>query len=370
MGWIVIEYLAHPWVCLLGLLVPLVCIVVWYRTAKSKSGVPNGYLQLPSVFPINGTNPEPVKCRWRKSILVFSFVSGFWGMECLILAAAGPYGIPPYRGLATGSNLYFVVDMSASMRAYDVDLSEIQAKYANGEPIRTRFEVARNAVLSFVSNRQKLCHETSIGARCDRIGVVLFGRSAYIDVPLTTDYQMLQSHLAARRVDDIDATQSAIGDGLMRAVASLRHSDPGARGIVLVTDGDRKGGRYGMAEAIQAANTYDVHIYPLMVGDSDDALLAQREPDGSLSFHTARFPIQEESLQKLAAETGGVYFRATDGETFLDRLGKIMDDAESPMAVRDENTDRKDLSAFFALIGLILAMAAALIYLTLGRRFP
>ena len=256
------------------------------------------------------------------------------------------------------------------MREYDGGYESLRRGYERGDILFDRYEVARDAILRFIEMRAETCHDVTLGARCDRFGIVLFGQDAFIDVPLTTNYDLLSEHLILREIDDIDASQSAIGDGMMRAIASLRNSESKSKSIILFTDGDRKGGRISVEQAIAAANLYNIQIYPILVGERETAIIIENQPDGCASHTEAVFPMNEPLLKKIAAQTHGQYFRATNDKALLDQLSEIIDSLEPTVMQKTEEDTHTELALVFILLSLILGMISYFLYMLAVRHYP
>ena len=372
-----IDSFEYPLVLLMLFLLPVMTIYIYRHP-----GFCARFLQFPTLPPVSATEVKKLpqspfvsswgfikhsRRFWASVISLLLFCAGF---AALTVSMAHPYGGSTFESRSEGIDIYFVLDMSASMKAYDFPVEEMQSRYRNKVETPNRFDVARSTMMAFIDDREKRCHEPAVMARCDRIGVALFGQSAFIDVPMTTNYDLLQDHITKRRIDDIDATQSAIGDGILRAVASLRHSTAKTRSIILVTDGDRKGGRIGIEQAIAGANAHDVKVFPILIGESDWAVLMERNPDGYVSFHKAQFPVNYELLEMIASQTGGQAYRASDFLSFQNRLNDIIDRLEPSISSESRQQRQTDLTLNFAALGFIFLLLAYLIYMPLVRQYP
>lgn len=289
----------------------------------------------------------------------------------LTIALAKPYGGATQETRTEGIEIYFVVDMSASMKAYDYSVDEMRRREIMDEYTPNRYNVARNTILGFVRSRADRCSQDSgMVSRCDRIGVAMFGQYAFIDIPMTTDYALIDRHLRKRRINDIDATQSAIGDGIMSAVASLRHSHAKSKNIILVSDGDQKGGRVSVSQAIAAARMYDVKIFPVVIGASDKAVLAEINAAGGYSYFEAEFPVNEKLLADIAHQTGGVSYRVSRDEEFMGKMNAILEKLEPQVSVENRRNHQIDLSLHYVALGFFFALMAVGIYVTAVRHYP
>src|SRR5262249_29003134 len=119
-----------------------------------------------------------------------------------------------------GIDLLLVLDTSDSMRALDAEI---------GDRARTRFELAREVVARFALHRV---------ASGDRVGLIVFGETAFTYCPLTSDGRLLRA--ALERVEpDMAGAATALGDALALAVKRLHGAGPAESGqlVVLLTDG-------------------------------------------------------------------------------------------------------------------------------------
>ena len=365
-----IETLQYPWVLSFLILIP---IIGWFSFRHSEYSVRSLFIPSKHAITNNQTKPfsrfrQKLSLRWFAAALALLLMTGCFIL--MTLAVARPYGHSIYSSNTKGSDIYFVLDMSASMRAYDGELDEIQRQYYQNETIYNRYDIARQAIMDFIDDRAQHCRDIHFGSRCDRIGIALFGQKAFIDVPLTTNYQLLREHLNQRRIDDIDASQSAIGDGIMRAIASLRHSQAYTRTIVLFTDGDRKGGRISVEQALAAADEYHVTIYPFLAGKQDKAILSQLNPNGQRVFYEATFPVNRDLLQSIAQKTQGSFFQASDPEEYRTHFQTMISKLDTSISSIDDLDDQIDLTPFFMQLALILGLVACCIYYLFVKKYP
>ncbi len=374
-----IESLEYPFALLLLGILPIYGVYLYKHTdlAFRKLILPSlQYTDSKDLLKIQKTQTPVFRFQFLKhskrfwaavlSLLLFAlaFVS-------LTIAIAKPYGGATQETRTEGIDIYFSLDMSASMKAYDFSLEEMQNRYQRDVYTPNRFDQARNTILDFIDSRAQRCHDHAQAiARCDRIGITMFGAQAFIDVPLTINYDILSNHLKKRRIDDIDATQSAIGDGILRAVASLRHSSAQSKNIILLTDGDRKGGRISISQAVAAAKQYGIKIFPILIGNSNKAVIAQPNPGGYLSFHEAEFPVNFELLTDIAHQTEGFAYKVSHDNTLAMQLDNILDKLEPNISKEMRRENQIDLSLHFIALAFLLAMMAYGINITMVRHYP
>ncbi len=287
----------------------------------------------------------------------------------LILALAGPYGNGSFDSRNEGVDIMFVLDMSRSMKAYDYQLDELEARTKSGLPIHNRFETAASTIKDFVAQEAKQCTKAADHPRCDRIGLVIFGNNAYLDIPLTTNYNLFDTFLNRRYIDDIPATQTAIGDGIARAVASLRHAGKQDRVIILLTDGDKKGGQFSIAQSLQAANNHNIKVFPILIGNANETYV-RVEHDDSYAYQKADYPVNFPLLKSIADQTGGFAYQSASDQQLLESFNTILSHLEKDLVEIDNPFDHLDYSRVFALLAFIFSLFGYFFRCTLTRIYP
>ncbi|MFA5625545.1 MAG: VWA domain-containing protein [Bradymonadales bacterium] len=287
----------------------------------------------------------------------------------LITALARPYGTAIYENLAEGIDIYIVLDMSGSMRAYDLTQGEIQDLLDRNAPVRNRFEIATKELYEFVKTRQKQCHEPQSAPRCDRVGMVSFAKNAFLEFPLTTDYHRILTILAQRRLGDIDGSESCIGDAIARAVAGLRHSSAKSKVIVLFSDGAQRGGRSSIAQAVEAAKLYDVSIYPILVGSTEQALINTGSPE-RWALKKVDFPANWPALEFIAQSTHAAAFKAKDQAALKQQLHQILNAYETAPQNDSWDVNHADLSLYFVFWAFVCLCFSFILCFAFVKPYP
>lgn len=285
------------------------------------------------------------------------------GLALCIAALAQPMNT--LRSVTTdeeGIDILVALDMSGSMRAVldnvPEDLSTYLPKSRPG--VRpTRLDAAKAVLRDFIGRR-----------KTDRIGVVVFGSSAYVVSPPTLDYHLLDVLVSRMEINLIDSGGTAIGDALGVASARLRRSTAKSKAIILLTDGDNKGGRVAPEYAAKLANVVGARIYPIQIGQGENAEVQ----DGFDLFGQPRyirypFPVNPALLKQLAAQTNGHMYVATDARSlqasFHDALNRLEKSKLSASSAHYE-----ELYRFLLLPGVLLIALDALLRALVLRRFP
>jgi Ca-activated chloride channel homolog len=205
------------------------------------------------------------------------------------LALARPqWGVNPALLDQAGRDLLVLLDLSRSMLVSDL-----------GE---TRLEAAKRAVTQVL--------QRSPGSR---VGLVVFGGSAFLQLPLTTDRNAVARYLAAASPDDLGDPSTDIEGALTLAARTFEHAgDQGFRTVLLVSDGE-SGGEPG--PAVERLGRAGIPVLAVGVGTVAGGPVpadASEAPERWHRDHIGRIAqsrLEEETLRKAAAATGGTYTR-------------------------------------------------------------
>lgn len=231
----------------------------------------------------------------------------------LVAAAARPEWVgEPVSLPVTGRDVMLAVDLSGSMGTEDMVL--------DGETVN-RLVMVKAVLGQFIERRTG-----------DRLGLVLFGSSAYVQAPLTFDLATVRRLLDEAPIG-IAGGRTAIGDAIGLGVKLMRERPADQRVLILLTDGASNAGEIDPRTAADLAAANDVRIYTIGVGAD-----AMRMPSllGLLpGMVNPSADMDEETLNAVAERTGGRYFRArsTDMLTqiyaLIDTLEPIEQDPEN-----------------------------------------
>ena len=326
--------LQHPWLLLVGLLLPLMGL---------RRAMPGGRARL--AWSSLGHSEGGLS--WR---LALSWIPGtlqVLGLLLLVVALARPQRTNRETVVESeGIDILLAVDVSGSMDAGDFRLANHKV---------TRLQAAKSVVAEFVGERPH-----------DRIGLVVFGEEAFTQVPLTLDHDSLLNFLGQVRIGIAGPSATAIGHAIAVSAKRLADLDAPSKVIILLTDGHDNVEGLSPQRAAEAAGALDITIYTVGVG-------ASRQPvgPGPLSLLTISSPeaVDEETLTEVAQATGGRFFRATD-TAMLKEVYATIDDLEKSTAEVTEYVQRDELFHLALLPGLALLVVSQLLGQTVLRRLP
>jgi Ca-activated chloride channel family protein len=261
----------------------------------------------------------------------------------LVIAAARPERIGDELDVpVSGRNLMLAVDLSGSMDQKDFELGDRRVD---------RLTATKAVASDFISRREG-----------DRIGLILFGERAYLQVPLTLDRETVKVLLLESFIG-LAGEKTAIGDAITLAVKLIYEleEDPGEQVLVLLTDGANTAGEIQPLKAAELARQVGLRIYTIGIGA--EQLEVSSLIGGRRNINPSA-DLDEETLTSIAEMTGGRYFRAKDTAGLQDiyRLVDELEPVEEP-----EAGFRPVKSMFFVPLAASFALAALLGLISLSQ---
>ena len=136
----------------------------------------------------------------------------------------------------------------------------------------------------------------------------------YLVSPLTLDHDWLQQNLDRVQIAGVE-DGTAIGSAIAACVNRLRDTPAKSKIVVLLTDGMNNSGKISPAAAAEAAKALGVKVYTIAAGVRGEAPVPVKDDLGNTQLVMAKVDVDEDTLQKIAAETGGQFYRATDTDS-------------------------------------------------------
>ncbi len=296
--------LAWPWV-LLALPLP----VLLRRLLSEANDLQQAGLRVPSFSGfsmLQDRSSAELLLNWRFWIATVAWI-------LLVVAAARPEHIGDELDVpVSGRNLMLAVDLSGSMDQKDFVLASTRVD---------RLTATKAVATDFIGRREG-----------DRIGLILFGERAYLQVPLTLDRETVKILLLEAFIG-LAGEKTAIGDAITLAVKLIhdQKEDAGEQVLVLLTDGANTAGEVEPLKAAELARQVGLRIYTIGIG-------AEQIEVNSLIGGRRRInpsaDLDEGTLTQIAELTGGRYFRAVDTAGLQDiyRLVDELEPVEEPEA--------------------------------------
>jgi len=326
--------LAWPWM-LLALPLPFVVRAILPEAHRLQEAG----LKVPSIAGfamLTDRSKSEQLLNWRFWVAVSAWI-------LLVITAARPERIGEELDVpVSGRNLMLAVDLSGSMDQKDFEL---------GNRTVDRLTATKAVAADFISRREG-----------DRIGLILFGERAYLQVPLTLDRETVKILLMEAFIG-LAGEKTAIGDAITLAVKRIhdQKTDAGEQVLVLLTDGANTAGEIDPMKAAELAAQVGLRVYTIGIGAEQ---LEISSIVGGRRRVNPSADLDEETLTGIADLTGGRYFRATDTATLQDiyRLVDELEPVEEP-----EAGFRPVKSLFYWPLSGAFALAALLGLLSLAQ---
>ncbi|MAD46634.1 MAG: BatB protein [Oceanospirillaceae bacterium] len=221
----------------------------------------------------------------------------------LITALARPYQSGDVVEMpVSGRDLILAVDLSDSMKIGDMQL---QGQQVN------RLDAVKHVLNDFIPKRQG-----------DRLGLVLFGDEAYLQVPLTFDTHTVRTLMNEAQIG-LAGKRTAIGDALGLTIKRLKNNPEDSRVVILLTDGQNTAGEVDPLKAAELAATYKVKVYTIGLGADQ---MEVSNFFGSRTINPSK-ELDENALRTIAQSTGGAFFRARNPDE-LQQIYALIDELE------------------------------------------
>jgi Ca-activated chloride channel family protein len=271
------------------------------------------------------------------------------GAIALGLVALGrpQLGERPASVAQRGRDVLVLLDLSRSMNAADQS--------------RSRLAVAKSAIVQVLAAVPE-----------DRVGLIVFGGSAFLQLPLTGNHAAFQRFLDAATTDDLGDPGTDLSSALSAAATVFEHDgERGYQSILLASDGESVGG--DVAPPLARLKKAGIPVFSIGIGSPQGAPIpadSAAAPEKWHRDHIGRVVVsrlEEGELRRAAGATGGLFVRATpDALQHLSAGLKHMETRTRASREATERVDRFQWPLALALLALIGAPVAA----ASGRRKP
>jgi Ca-activated chloride channel family protein len=215
-----------------------------------------------------------------------------------LMALARPQlGEQPASLAHTGRDVLVVLDLSRSMNAAD-------GPAVSDASVSTRLVLAKRAISEVLAASPE-----------NRVGLIIFGGSAFLQLPLTGNQATFQRFLDAASTDDLGDPATDLGGALTAAAVAFEHDgERGYQSLLVVSDGE-SGGDIGAA--LTRLRRAAIPVFAIGVGSPDGAAIPADSTEAPEKWHRDHIGrivvsrLEEDDLRRAARETNGFYARWT-----------------------------------------------------------
>ena len=313
------------------LALPLPLLVRWlfkpYRQSVSALRVPF----FDSFTRAAGAEPRPGAVIMRRRAVQMIAAVVIW--VALLAGIARPEWVgEPIVRTEAARDIMLAIDLSGSMDYRDFP-------DVNGENV-SRFTAVQQVVDRFVRERET-----------DRVGLIVFGDKAYLQLPFTRDLQTASALVQLMEVG-MAGPRTALGDAIGLSIRSFESSEVDDRVLILLTDGNDTASTMTPINAADIARLNGVEIHTIGIGNVEA---------------TGEDRVDFEALEQVAGRTGGRFFTAED-ETALAGVYREIDEATTADVRTQSWRPRESMIVWPAGIATVTLLLAYTLLLLMTRR--
>jgi len=317
------------------LIIPLLALIfAWSRIARKRALKRFGKQETISVLMPFASKSRPV----------FKFIMLMLALAFFIVGAARPqFGSKLKKVKREGVELMIALDVSNSMMAEDI------------EP--NRLERAKRAISRLVDRLSD-----------DKIGLIVFAGDAYMQLPITSDYNSAKLFLNSVNTQIVPTQGTAIGTAIQMGIRSFTPEGQSNKAIIVITDGENHEDDPVSAAQEAVENGIVVHTIgmglpsgspiPVLKGGQKDYM---KDKNGEVVITK----LNETMLEKIASTGNGIYVRANNAQVGLNALFDEINKLEKEEMETLVYSEYDDQFQYFFAIGLLLLL---LEFVTLERK--
>lgn len=326
------------------LILPLVLLLVWVFLQKKKK---TPTLQFASIDLLKAVTPSV-----RSRLMYLPTLLKSLAIVMAIVALARPQTQnTKIRKNVEGIDIVICLDVSDSMLIEDM------------KPLN-RLEAAKDTIRKFIEGRSS-----------DRIGLVVFAGESFTLVPPTLDYELI-----LQRVGEITSASSAkikdgtaLGVSMANAAGRLKDSQAKSRVMIFMTDGENNSGTIDPETGLEIAKGYGIKVYSIGLGKDGPTRIPvySRDLFGQRvkTYQPFESTVNEELLSRMAKETNGKYYRASN-ENALQKVFEEIDSLEKTKIDVNKFTNYTEEFPPYLLAAILLYVLGLLLGRSWLRRVP
>ena len=271
---------------------------------------------------------------------VIRFALQLLGLSLALVSLAQPrWGYTFQDVKRKGLDLLIAVDTSRSMLSNDVQPN--------------RIERVKLAIQDLINELQG-----------DRVGLIAFAGRAFLQAPLTIDYDAVVEAINDLDTKTIPEGGTNISSAVALAMQSFGKSATGNRALIIFTDGEELSGD-AVKMAKEAADA-GVRIFTVGVGTPQGSLIPVTGEDGQTAFvkdssgQVVKSKLDDKRLREIAQATGGFYIHLESGPRTMQQVQSEgltkMQAAEMDVRLSRRPIERYEWPLGAALIALALSI--------------
>jgi len=314
------------------ILIPVFLIVYWLVSKWRKRALSSyGDLEV-----VNQLVPDISRTKriWKNILYILAFIA-------LILGLMNPQvGTKLEEVKRKGADLMICLDVSNSMKAEDL--------------APNRLEKAKQAISKLLDKLEG-----------DRIGLIVFGGQAYVQLPITTDYSAAKMFLESVNTDMIPTQGTAIGAAIDLSIESFGKEEGKNKAIIIITDGENH--EDDAIKSTEAALEKGITVHTIGMGSAQGAPIPiykgneqagyRKDKDGN----TVVTKLNEQMLQEIATAGDGIYVRATNSDAGLKNVLNAIDKLEKKQFDSKMYSDYEDRFQWFIWAALFFFLIETLL---------
>jgi Ca-activated chloride channel family protein len=269
---------------------------------------------------------------WRKH---FKFGLLLFAVTLFLLAGANPqWGTKKEKVKATSADIYIALDISQSMMAEDVGPN--------------RLERAKRFAQQLVTS-----------LKGERIGLIFFAGSAYLQIPLTLDYASAELFLRAANTNQAGSQGTALIEAIDLADQGFIEDEPRQRALVLITDGEDHD--EGALERAEIAFQNGMRIFTIGVGTTAGSFVPYMERGREQfkkdeSGNLVKSKLNLDLIKKVAVAGGGSSYLIQEGSSIIEDLVSRLEQLEKREVEQRSFSEYQSYFQYFLAFGIFLLL--------------
>jgi Ca-activated chloride channel family protein len=304
-------------------LLPLPLLVFWLLPPLRMKSASLNFPNLKKAQEYTGEKLRSSAYVKRRNAITWISLTVIWVLVVFSLSSPQLVAEPEMK-VKTSRNFLIVADISFSMAQTDWNIDGEKA---------TRWAAVKKVMHEFISKREG-----------DRMGLIFFGSSAYIQAPFTPDLQTVDNMLDEADVG-MAGQMTNIGKAIVKGIEMFDNDSIETKVMLVLTDGVDAGTDILPLDAADLAKNDSILIYTIGIGDPEKV----------------NSDLDEETLKQIAGLTGAKYFRAIDAAQLAEIYEEL--DKLEPIEFEEEEYRPTTLLYFYPLgAAIILALLLSMFF--------